>query len=111
MKQYFLSPLCSAFVVPGMGQVLNRHVKKGLVLMGLVFLLLAAATCEFIKLVRPALDPLTLQESGFAGILHQINHWHSSNLGLIAILSGMVWLYSVLDAFLYGIKFERLKKN
>ena len=110
MKKYVLAPLCSAVVVPGMGQVINQHRKKGLAFMGVIFLLLIAATFEFFKIIQPVLDPLEWTESGLPGAMRQMHFVDFNRLRLILVLFGVLWLYSVIDALVYGIKFEKKNK-
>lgn len=110
MKKYILAPLCSAVLVPGMGQVINQHRKKGLALMGVIFLLLIAATFEFFKMIQPVLDPLEWTESGLPGAMRQMHTGDFSRLRIIFILSLVLWLYSIIDAFIYGLKLEKKNK-
>ena len=37
MKKSIISPLCSALIIPGLGQVINNNIKKGLIILGIVF--------------------------------------------------------------------------
>lgn len=110
MKKYVLAPLCSAVVVPGMGQVINQHHKKGLALMGVVFLLLIAAAFEFFKMIQPVLNPLEWTESGLPDVMRQMHTGDFSRLRIILVLSLVLWLYSVIDALIYGIKSENKNK-
>jgi TM2 domain-containing membrane protein YozV len=110
MKKYYLAPLCSAFVVPGMGQVINRHLKKGLTLMGIVFLLLVAAAIEFFKMIQPLPDLLPSPDPGLSDLVDQMRIQDFSRLRLILILSFAIWLYSIIDALIYGIKSEKKNK-
>lgn len=110
MKKYILAPLCSAILVPGMGQVINQHRKKGLMLMGAVFLLLIAATLEFFKIIQPALDPLKLEESGIPGAMNEVQTADFSRLRIVLVLFLIIQLYSIIDALIYGIKYEKKNK-
>ncbi|MBF0530771.1 MAG: hypothetical protein HQK55_16190 [Deltaproteobacteria bacterium] len=50
MKKTWLAPLCSAFVLPGLGQIINRQIIKGVAM-------IAAATIIFmVLLVKIFLD-------------------------------------------------------
>ena len=35
MKKAVIASLCSAFIIPGLGQILNNNIKKGLVILAL----------------------------------------------------------------------------
>ena len=53
MKKYILSPLCSAFIVPGLGQILNGHMKKGVIILSIVFILIVAGFLGLIRNMYP----------------------------------------------------------
>jgi len=78
--------------------------------MGVVFLLLIAAAFEFFKIIQPVLDPLEWTESGLPGAMRQMHFVDFNRLRLILVLFGVLWLYSVIDALVYGIKFEKKNK-
>jgi len=110
MKKYILSPLCSAVVVPGFGQVLNHRIKKGVTMMVLTFVLFIAATVKLTMLIiseiknedADALNNLLafrLPDHGLFGLWIPV--------GLLAVL----WLYSIIDALIDGIKIEKESKG
>jgi len=45
--------LCSGLVIPGLGQILNQQIAKGLILLGLVFLLFVAGALKFAFIITP----------------------------------------------------------
>jgi hypothetical protein len=110
MKKYILSPLCSAVVVPGFGQVLNHRIKKGVTMMVLTFALFIAATVKLTMLIiseiknedADALNNLlafSLPDHSLFGLWIPV--------GLLAVL----WLYSIIDALIDGIKIEKESKG
>ena len=52
MKKSILSPLCSGLVIPGLGQVLNRHLKKGLILLLIILGLFIALVVKLYGLLK-----------------------------------------------------------
>jgi TM2 domain-containing membrane protein YozV len=106
MKQYILSILCSALVVPGLGQVLNRQVKKGLLIMVVVFIFTIGGIIKLADIIMkliPQLDPDEITGEIIAEKLHDVDF---SSLWFILIVLLVIWLYSVCDAFVVGKRLE-----
>mgnify|MGYP000037355680 CR=1 FL=1 len=99
MKKYILSPLCSAFIVPGLGQILNGHMKKGVIILSIVFLLIVGSFLELILTMPPVVS-----QSG--DIMEKLKGEDYSPLSYFVIVFAIIWLYSVLDAFWVGIRTE-----
>jgi TM2 domain-containing membrane protein YozV len=104
MRKSIIAPLCSALVVPGLGQILNRQFRKGLILLGLVFVLFIAAAVKLafiINALTPASDPAeTSQTAAFSG----------GDLFLVAGIAAaflILWVYSLVDAFWVAFQSER----
>jgi len=107
MKKYILSPLCSAFIVPGLGQILNGQLKKGTVILVLVFIFIIGFTIIIAFIILPYVNQyglhLTLQE----GLTRVLSEKNITPLLFLFVFFAFIWLYSVLDAFLIGIKKEK----
>ena len=111
MKKYITAPIGSAIIIPGFGQVLNGQLKKGLIFMGIVFVLFVAGV---IKLIQVTMNLLPELEPGVIDmeVIHEkINLMDHSMLSVIVIVFLAVWAYSVIDAFVTGIKIERERKQ
>jgi TM2 domain-containing membrane protein YozV len=111
MKKYILSPLCSAIIVPGLGQVLNKRIMKGLIIMGLVFILFIMIT---IKLALIILEEMEGKDIYALNDLIEIRPLSGglSGLWVMAAVFVILWLYSIIDAFFDGLKIERqIKEN
>ena len=107
MKRSILAPLCSAFVLPGLGQIINQQIIKGLVLMGVVFVLFIAilikAFFDFSAVVSKAMGAgLTLGPGGWPLILEGMKERNLTLLLILVGLSAGVWLYAVVDAAIHG---------
>jgi len=104
MKKYILSPLCSAFIVPGLGQILNGHMKKGVIILSIVFILIVAGFLELILTMYPVFtqsgDALYLS----GDTMEKLKGEDYSPLAYFVIVFAIIWLYSVLDAFWVGIR-------
>lgn len=106
MKKAIASPLCSAFVIPGLGQVLNKEVKKGLLLLGGVFLLFIAGIIKMVQLIKAIIEPGNLETTDPDQIMARIRAEDLTMLWVILALFAALWLYSVVDAFLKGRKID-----
>ena len=111
MKKAIASPLCSAFIIPGLGQILNREVKKGLLLLGGVFLLLIVGIIKMVQLVKAILEPGNLETRSPDEIMARIRMEDPSLLWVILAVFVALWLYSVIDAFLKGRKIDRTEED
>ena len=110
MKKYISSTLVSALVVPGLGQVLNGQVKKGLIIMGFVFGIFIAGVIKIAQIITGILPGLNPNEINSEAILERINVMDISILRLIMIIFLIIWIYSIIDAFIYGLRAEKERK-
>jgi hypothetical protein len=97
MKKAVASPLCSAFLIPGFGQLLNQEVKKGGTLLAAVLVLAILGAVNLISLVNAA--PEALQTRSF------------TPLWVLLALFACIWIYSVLDAYLVGRKMDLAEES
>jgi TM2 domain-containing membrane protein YozV len=106
MKKSITAPLCSGLVIPGLGQVLNGQLRKGLILMGSVFVLFVAGAVKlgFIltSLGRPA-DPSGTSQAAAVG------QGDVLFLGALAAVFAILWVCAVADAFWVAFQSERAK--
>jgi hypothetical protein len=107
MKKTILAPLSSALVIPGLGQVINHDLKKGIALLGTAFVLLVIGAVKFFQLLSGALETGWADPSKQAFLIDQLK---TQDLSLMKWVSGaflLIWTYSVIDAFLRGKKLDR----
>jgi hypothetical protein len=106
MKKYILSPLCSAVVVPGFGQILNHKIRKGVIMMVLTFVLFISAT---IKLVTLIMSEIKNADADAINNLLEFKLSGSNLFGLWVLIGllALLWLYSIVDALIDGIKIEK----
>ena len=111
MKKYISAPLCSAFVVPGLGQIINEQLKKGLLLLGLVFIFLVAITFKLAVDINRLMAGIDLANINLKAITEKIASEDLSLLSILAFCFAVVWIYSIVDAFWIGWKSERGKAH
>ena len=108
MKAYVLPTLCSAFVVPGLGQVMNGQIKKGLIIMAFVFVTVVAVTLKLAFMVNTLFKQRELSPSTIQKFLGEQDY--TILLSLVVVFA-IIWVYSVIDAFLTGRKQIRQAGN
>jgi uncharacterized membrane protein len=106
MKKYILSPLCSALVIPGLGQIINQDLKKGLTLLSVVFILFIAGTVKLSLTVKSMLTGPGHSRLNSKVIMERLQGEDFSILWFLLLAFAIVWVYSVLDAFWRGKKLE-----
>jgi hypothetical protein len=101
MKKSILAPLCSALIVPGLGQIMNQEIKKGGLILGAVFFLFVAGSIKLVFILKSMVS-----QSGIGPLVpsHLLERF---DLLLILGAFAVIWLYSVLDAFLKARDRER----
>jgi len=106
MRQYILAPLCSAFIVPGLGQIINQSLKKGLIILSVVFILFIAGTIKLFFILQSALADVNVAQLKSVPVGDQLQGKDLTVLWVLLGLFAIVWVYSVLDAFWVGKKME-----
>lgn len=109
MKKYIISTFCSAVIVPGMGQVINGQIKKGLIHMGIVFIIFISFLVKAIRIVMNILPGLNTEKISSKTILDKIDFMDYTILRVIIYLFLLFWVYSIIDAFIVGLKIEKQK--
>lgn len=107
MKKTILSPLCSALVIPGLGQVINGKLKKGLAILAMVFILFLGGVVKLILIIRPILNHPSIESPSVRRIAETLHGEAFSSLIYFIIAFTVLWIYAVLDAFWTAKKQER----
>jgi len=110
MKKYIVSPLCSALVIPGLGQILNNRIKKGVIIMSLIFILFIAITVKLAFLVISQIKNADIDAINNL-IENTLLNQDLSTLWVLIILFLILWLYSIVDAFIDGMNIEKIVKG
>lgn len=108
MKKQILAPLCSALVIPGLGQILNQEIKKGLVILVLVLVLVGAGVVKLASMVSALFAESASASFSAAGLVERLRTESLSDLYALLIAFALVWAYSVADAF-WGARKAALK--
>jgi len=101
-----ISPLCSALVIPGLGQIINQDLKKGIVLLGAVFVLFVAGIIKLVRLINTLFRSGNIDISEPDVIMAKLRAEDPTLLWVMAALFALIWVYSVLDAYVRGRKID-----
>lgn len=111
MKKTILSPICSALIIPGLGQIINGNLKKAMVLLAMIFLLLVGAAVKLIFIVRSFINHPEIAPYPSPGKIKTLQDVDFSFLLYFIVAFAIIWVYSVLDAFWTGKKHDREVQN
>lgn len=112
MKHAIVSPLLSAFVLPGLGQIINRQVIKGLALMGgITVIFLGLVVKVFLDLSRVTGElmtaDLTLPPDASAKFWVLIRQQDLTLMYVFLALGLILWVYGIIDALIVGRRIDR----
>jgi hypothetical protein len=111
MKKAILSSLCSAFVVPGLGQILNHEIKKGLLLLSAVFVLFVGGCVKLAFIITSIMASNSSMEGDPQRFFQALGAGNLGSLWIFVALFAVIWIYSVIDAFLSGRRLEADKRH
>jgi TM2 domain-containing membrane protein YozV len=111
MKKYISAPLCSALVIPGLGQILNGDVKKGLTLLAAVFILLILGAVKLYLIMNAAFQGAAGKGLSAEAVLEQLRTSDFRGLWVLGALFLGIWAYAVADAVWRGWRIESRSGN
>lgn len=111
MKHALSAPILSALVLPGLGQVINRQIAKGVILIFLVTVLFLGSLLKLGMEISAAMNQVikpdfSFDEKFWIDFLNAFKAQDHTLLFLIVIAGIMIWAFSVVDAFISGRKFD-----
>ena len=106
MKKSIISPLCSALIIPGMGQVLNHNIKKGLIILGIVFVLFITGTVKLALMINYLVEGQITTRPDAEIILQRFQDVDLSGIFYLVIAFVIIWIYSIWDAYLEGKRID-----
>ncbi len=107
MKKAIASPLCSGLVIPGLGQIINQDLKKGVCILSLVFILFIAGIIKLYLIMSNTLENMDMNQADPGIIMARLRAEDLSILWCLLMALAVLWLYSVLDAYLSGRKMDQ----
>ncbi len=111
MKKYIISTIASAVIVPGLGQAINQHFKKALILMGLVFVVFIGCVIKLYLAMMKVLPEIGGANMDVQEILNKLEASDMSTVSILMFILFIIWVYSIIDAFIYGLKIEKKRES
>ncbi len=106
MKKAILAPILSAFVIPGLGQIINRRPVKGLISLFLVMIFFVGGLLSLSK----ALEDSVASQPATGNTTYSFSQaLADADLTLPLCFVGalaLLWLLSVIDAFWEGRRLD-----
>ena len=106
MKKALVSPLCSGLVIPGLGQIINQDLKKGIIILAAVFLLFVIGIIKLVGLINAVFRTGNVDLSDPQMIMDRLRAEDPSALWFMAAVFVIIWFFSVVDAYLKGRKID-----
>lgn len=109
MRKAVASPLLSAFVMPGVGQLYNGQVRKaGLMVSAssMIFLIFFALLTMKLWAALTTLDMAPKDLSLPMAVMHRIAAQGLGWLLIMALIGLPLWLYGIIDAYINGRKVD-----
>jgi hypothetical protein len=111
MRKAILAPLCSAFVIPGLGQIINQELRKGLWILLSVLALFIIGTVRLSLFIGAALKTSEAAPASQNTIAEQLQAHGLSALWYILLPFAFLWIYSVADAFRHGRMADQIERG
>lgn len=115
MVRRLVSPLLSAVILPGLGQVINRQVGKGAMLIFTMSILVVTILFYTAARVSQAIMSLSEEainsEQKWALLRDELLKRDMTVAYIVGGVAVILWLYSVIDAYLVGAKLDRQAKE
>ncbi|MBC8466816.1 MAG: hypothetical protein JRF52_12850 [Deltaproteobacteria bacterium] len=107
MKKAVVSPLCSGLVIPGLGQIINQDLKKGIIILAAVFLLFVMGIIKLVYLINAVFRTGSVDLSDPEMIMAKLRAEDPSILWFMAAVFVIIWFFAVVDAYLRGRKIDK----
>ncbi len=111
MKKSIISPICSALIVPGLGQIINGEVKKGAILCSSVLVLIILGVAEVYHLFQKSIQGLALNELYPEMVISKFKQQDLTFLWILIAIFALIWIYSVVDAFIVGREIDKKEER
>ena len=111
MRHSIIAPICSAFILPGLGQIINRQLMKGIGVIVAITILFLAILVKFVLDLSAVMSEVLDQTMFISGkhlpqIIAGLRARNLTPLYVLLLLGVMVWAYSVFDAYIQGRRFQ-----
>jgi 1,4-dihydroxy-2-naphthoate octaprenyltransferase len=109
MQKAILSPICSGLVIPGLGQIINQDLKKGILILCAVFALFVAGIVRLLQIIHSVFRSGHTDLSDSQALMARLGAEDSTMLWCLGIAFAILWIYAVVDAYRGGRKVDQLE--
>lgn len=109
MQKAIMSPLCSGLVIPGLGQIINQDLKKGIIILCAVFALFVAGIIRLLQIVHSVFRSGHTDLSDPQALMAKLGAEDPTMLWIIGVAFAILWIYAVVDAYRGGRKADQLE--
>lgn len=107
MQKAIVSTLCSALVIPGLGQIVNQDLKKGIIILCAVFALFIAGIIRLLQIIHNVFRSGSVDVSDSKALMAKLGAEDSTLLWILGLLFAALWIYAVVDAYVGGRKMDQ----
>jgi len=107
MQKAIMSPLCSGLVIPGLGQIINQELKKGIIILCAVFALFVAGTVRLLQIVHSVFRSGYTDISDPQALMARLGAEDMSLLWVLGVVFMLIWVYAVVDAYRGGRRMDQ----
>ena len=111
MKKALLAPFCSAFIIPGLGQIVNGHLKKGALILVALFFLFVIGVIKLYIMISAAMEKSETALPDAGAFAESLASQDLTALWVIGAAFFALWLYAVVDAAVWGARSEDVPKK
>jgi len=109
MQKAIMSPLCSGLVIPGLGQILNQDLKKGIIILCAVFALFVAGIIRLLQIIHSVFRSGHTDLSDPQSLMARLGAEDPTMLWILGVVFVILWVYAVVDAYRGGKKMDQLE--
>ena len=109
MQKAIMSPLCSGLVIPGLGQIINQDLKKGIILLCAVFALFVAGIISLLQIIHSVFRSGQTDLSDPRALMARLGAQDYTMLWCFWVAFAVLWIYAVADAYVGGRKMDQLE--
>ncbi len=111
MQKAIVSPLCSGLVIPGLGQIINQHLKKGIIILCAVFALFVAGFIRLFQIINSVFRSGHTDLSDPKALMARLGAEDMTMLWCLGVAFAAIWVYAVADAFVGGRKMDQFENG
>ena len=107
MQKATMSPLCSALVIPGLGQIINQEMKKGVIILCAVFALFVLGIIRLLQIIQNVFRSGQVDVSDSKALMARLGAEDPTLLWILGLIFAGLWIYAVADAYVGGRRMDQ----